>query len=73
MPYTVTSRFALSQSGLLDETNTAQILGCSIAWLRKGRVQHFAPPFVKIGRMVRYNPEAIAAYINAHVRLTDAT
>ncbi len=50
---------------LLKEQYVALILGVSTSWLRKSRMSARldAPPFIKIGRSVRYRIEDLEAYI----------
>ena len=50
---------------LIDERAAAQILGCSPALLRKWRLFRTGPATVKIGRLVRYSEQDLAAYIEA--------
>ncbi len=52
-------------SALLTEAQAAELLATTpghLAYLRKSRR---GPAFVKIGRQVRYHPEALSAYCRA--------
>ncbi len=50
-------------SRLLTEHETAYKLGCSVYKLQKDRVKGAGAPFRKLGRMVRYCPIELEAYI----------
>ncbi len=53
---------------LLDERETASILGCAVSTLQKHRVSGGGIPFVKLGRLVRYRRADVLAYLQGHVR-----
>ncbi len=48
---------------LLSDRDVARILRCARSSLQKSRVRGDGPPWVKLGGLVRYRPEDIAAYI----------
>jgi predicted DNA-binding transcriptional regulator AlpA len=50
---------------LLDDHGVAAILGCARGSLQKARLTGDGPPFLKIGRLVRYRPEDVAAWLAA--------
>lgn len=50
---------------LLSENDSAQMLGCKPATLRKWRCIGGGPRFIKVGRTVRYDPHDLAAFIAA--------
>jgi len=50
---------------LLTEQQTAKVMGCSVALLRKLRSVGGGPPFVKLGRLVRYSQADLVAFIEA--------
>lgn len=52
---------------LLKEQQAAEVLGCSVALLRKHRLFRKGPAFVKIGRLVRYRSEDLDAFIEANL------
>lgn len=52
---------------LLKEEDAAPFAGLSVSTLQKKRVSGDGPPFVKIGRSVRYRPEDLEAYVAARV------
>jgi hypothetical protein len=53
----------MSLSKLLDEKEAASLLNCSVAFLRRCRLFRTGPSFVRVGRLVRYRVEDLAAYI----------
>ena len=56
----------MSDSNLLNERQAAQILGCSVALIRKWRLLGRGPAYCKIGRLVRYRREDIDEFLEAH-------
>jgi len=51
---------------MLDEKAAAQVLGCSPGLLRKWRLLGQGPAFCKLGRLVRYREEDLAAFAEAN-------
>ena len=52
---------------LLEEEAAAPLIGWSVSTLQKKRVAGDGPPYVKLGRSVRYRPEDLEAYVAARV------
>lgn len=50
---------------LLTETETAERLNIAVATLRRWRWEGHPPPFVKLGRTVRYDPAEVEHYIES--------
>jgi predicted DNA-binding transcriptional regulator AlpA len=50
---------------LISEKEAAQITGLSVAWFQRKRWAGGGPPYVKIGRCVRYRETDLVAYIDA--------
>lgn len=48
---------------LLTEKEAAKALGLSVKTLQARRFKRQQPSYVKIGRLVRYKPEVIEAFI----------
>lgn len=53
------------------EAQTAEYLGCSVSWLRKGRMtgqreKSPTPPFVRLGRSIRYLKGDLDAFLEQH-------
>ena len=53
---------------LLNETETAKQLSLKTSTLRKWRCYGKGPSFVKFGSAVRYEQEAIIAFINDNIK-----
>jgi hypothetical protein len=51
---------------MFTEKDAAEYLKCSTGWLRKMRLYGGGPPYVKIGRMVRYRQEDLAEFVVAN-------
>jgi len=51
---------------LLDPKAAAAFLGCSDWTLAEWRCTGAGPRFVKVGRLVRYTPAALAEWIESH-------
>lgn len=52
---------------LWTEQQCAEHRRCAISTLQKERVRGDGPPFVKLGRLVRYRPEDVLAWVAAKV------
>jgi hypothetical protein len=57
---------------LLSDLQAAKTLGCSPSFLRKARINGGGPDFVKVGSLVRYSPEALMRFIEAHTEVRNA-
>jgi predicted DNA-binding transcriptional regulator AlpA len=55
---------------LLQPVQVAKLLGVSLSWLAKPRMNGTGPRFVKIGRAVRYAMSAVQEYIKSRQRLS---
>jgi predicted DNA-binding transcriptional regulator AlpA len=53
---------------LLHPVQVAKLLGVSLSWLAKSRMNGTGPRFVKIGRAVRYAMSAVHEYIKSRQR-----
>jgi len=53
---------------LLTEAQVAEIIGRGVPTLQKDRVRGTGPSFVKIGRLVRYRPSDVHAWLAERVR-----
>ncbi len=53
---------------LLTQSEVAERLGTSERFLEVRRVTGGGPPFVKVGRIVRYRPAAVDAWIEQRER-----
>lgn len=52
------------QETLLTETDVSKHLRVSVACVRRWRLEHRGPRFLKIGSLVRYRPEDVEEWIN---------
>jgi len=57
---------------LLDTDATARLLGCSPAALTKFRTQRRGPPFVRIGRLIRYRRVDLTRWVRSRRVLPEA-
>jgi predicted DNA-binding transcriptional regulator AlpA len=55
---------------LLTTVETAKFLGVSESWLAKARMRGDGPPYVKIGRCVRYELSALIQWKQSRTRLS---
>ena len=50
---------------LLNERETSQLLGCSVAALRKWRLLGKGPVYVKVERLVRYSNADLETFLSS--------
>jgi predicted DNA-binding transcriptional regulator AlpA len=50
---------------LLNEHDVARITGLSVASIRRWRLLHQGPKYIKIGAAVRYKPEDVSAWLES--------
>jgi excisionase family DNA binding protein len=55
---------------LLTPKEAAQLLKVSESWLAKARMRGDGPPFIKIGRAIRYSEAALLQWMRAHQHLS---
>lgn len=53
---------------LIDTAEAAKLLGLAAISLAKMRVRGDGPPYVQLGRAVRYDPAAVMAWATARTR-----
>lgn len=56
----------MSDLKMFDERGAAEMIGCSVALMRKWRLFNEGPAYVKVGRLVRYRPTDIDSFLNAN-------
>jgi predicted DNA-binding transcriptional regulator AlpA len=61
---------ASAPAALLTPQETAQFLKVSNSWLAKARMRGEGPPYVRLGRAIRYLPEAVLQWIQEQVTAT---
>lgn len=52
-------------SNLLTEDKVADRLNVSLASVRRWRLEHRGPRFIKVGSLVRYRPEDVESWLEA--------
>jgi predicted DNA-binding transcriptional regulator AlpA len=57
----------MEEMKVLNEEQSAKLLGCSVALMRKWRLFREGPSYVKIGRLVRYRQEDLNTFLDAHL------
>lgn len=58
----------MTDTRLLAATDVAEQIGVTVQTLATWRTRGAGPPYIKLGRMVRYRPEDIAAWVESQVR-----
>ena len=56
---------------ILNERQTEEIYQLKRDWLRRCRRERRGPPFLKIGRMVKYRKCDIETYLEKHLQKTE--
>lgn len=55
---------------LLTPEEAARLLKVSMSWLAKARMHGDGPPFIKIGRSIRYNETTLQQWMHSMQRLS---
>jgi excisionase family DNA binding protein len=55
---------------LLTAKEAAKLLKVSLSWLAKARMRGDGPPYVKIGRSIRYSETALVQWMKSRQRLS---
>lgn len=50
----------------VDERDASRHIGFSPSWMRQARMRRSGPPFVKVGRTIRYRVADLEAWLLAH-------
>jgi predicted DNA-binding transcriptional regulator AlpA len=53
---------------LLEPKETAEFLKISVSWLAKARAAKDGPPFMQIGRSIRYSKAALLRWLKSRER-----
>jgi len=61
---------ALPSERLLTPKDAADYLRLSASWLAKGRMRGDGPPYVKLGRSIRYREADLVHWMKARLRLS---
>jgi len=65
-----TSKTTVGIERLLTPNETAALLRVSMSWLAKARMRGDGPPFIKLGRAIRYSEAALLQWMKAHQHLS---
>jgi len=55
---------------LLTPTDAAKLLKVSLSWLAKARMRGDGPPYIRIGRSIRYSESALLQWVKSRQRLS---
>ena len=55
---------------LLTAKEAARVLKVSLSWLAKARMQGDGPPYIKVGRSIRYAELALLQWMKSRQRLS---
>jgi predicted DNA-binding transcriptional regulator AlpA len=65
-----TSKTTVGIERLLTPNETAALLRVSMSWLAKARMRGDGPPYIPIGRSVRYSETALLQWMKSRQRLS---
>ena len=60
----------VDQDSLLNEVEAARFLAVSVRTLQAWRTKGIGPPFVRLGRAVRYSRQALIDWVHANTHAT---
>jgi hypothetical protein len=66
----VGNRIAVGYSVLLTAKEAGRLLKVSLSWLAKARMRGDGPPFIKVGRSIRYTEAALLQWMKSRQRLS---
>jgi excisionase family DNA binding protein len=55
---------------LLSPKEAAKVLKVSLSWLAKARMNGDGPPYIRIGRSIRYSEAALLQWLKSRQRLS---
>ena len=55
---------------LLSPKEAARLLKVSVSWLAKARMRGDGPPYIRIGRSIRYSEAALLQWLKSRQRLS---
>ena len=70
MTIPTTIKTAASIDHLLPPKEAAQFLRVSLSWLAKARMRGDGPPYIKVGRSIRYAVTALLQWMKSRQRLS---
>lgn len=54
---------AIPEHKLLNEKQASEITGLSLSWFRQSRMRGSGPPYIKVGRAVRYRLQDLQGWL----------
>ncbi len=57
---------------LLTPKEAAKLLKVSLSWLAKARMRGDGPPYIRVGRSIRYSEAALLQWMKSRQRLSTA-
>jgi predicted DNA-binding transcriptional regulator AlpA len=55
---------------LLNSPEAARLLKVSLSWLAKARMNGDGPPYIRVGRCIRYSEAALLQWLKSRQRLS---
>ena len=62
----------LDSVALINESSVAKRLHCEVKTLQAWRCRGGGPPFIRVGRLIRYSPDDVRAWIESR-RMTSTS
>jgi len=66
----MTQKLAAPVMVLLTPKEAAKVLKVSLSWLAKARMRGDGPPFIKVGRNIRYAEAALLQWMKSRQRIS---
>ena len=66
----VGNKVGVGQIVLLTAKEAARLLKVSLSWLAKARMQGDGPPYIKVGRSIRYTEATLLQWMKSRQRLS---
>lgn len=63
----------IDPDSLLDQSRVAEILGTTTKFLEARRVRGGGPPFIRVGRLVRYRRSDVIAWLDSRCCTSTST
>lgn len=57
-------------SPLLNPIEAARLLKVSLSWLAKARMTGYGPPYIRVGRSIRYSEAALLQWLKSRQRFS---
>jgi excisionase family DNA binding protein len=61
---------AANSLNLLSPKEAAKLLKVSLSWLAKARMNGDGPPYIRVGRSIRYSDAALLQWLKSRQRLS---